>query len=292
MAGPGPSRKTSLDVVIVGGGVVGLSIALVASRRGIRVRVIDAGRPGAASAVAAGLLAPSLGKLNRDAAAAFIDARDRYEDFLELVREASGQRVTAGQDILEVSLDEADHPLNEAGDRDARRMSPADVRDQLPDLAAVRDAVMHPKDRWIEPAGLIKALRTSLPSDVIFDTVEEVEGLASEIRLLTAGGRWIHCDNVVVASGHWSSSIKDLTRLPIIPGKGETLVLETTHSLRHAVAWGEAYLFPRPNGIVIGSTYQESVTDPSPSESGQATLTGYASRLIPGPLARAPARRG
>src|ERR1051325_6607375 len=117
MAGPAPSRKTSVDVVIVGGGVVGLSIALVASRRGIRVRVIDAGRPGAASAVAAGLLAPSLGKLSR-AAAAFIDARDRYEDFLELVRGASGQRVTAGQGILEVSLDEADHPLNEAGDRD------------------------------------------------------------------------------------------------------------------------------------------------------------------------------
>ncbi|HEY6220246.1 MAG TPA: FAD-dependent oxidoreductase [Gemmatimonadaceae bacterium] len=291
MAGPGPSRKTSLDVVIVGGGVVGLSIALVASRRGIRVRVIDAGRPGAASAVAAGLLAPSLGKLSRDAAAAFIDARDRYEDFLELVRGASGQRVTAGQGILEVSLDEADHPLNEAGDRDARRMSPADVRDQLPDLAAVRDAVMHPKDRWIEPAGLIKALRSSLPSDVIFDAVEEVELLGSNVRLLTEGGRWISCDAVVIASGVWTRGIKGFARMPIDPAKGETMVLETTHSLTHAIACGEAYVVPRPGAIVVGGTFELGNSDPTPTERGQATLANYASRLIPGALARASGRR-
>src|SRR2546423_1880641 len=127
MTAAGSSRKTSLDVVVVGGGVIGLSVALVAGRRGIRVRVVDAGRPGAASAVAAGLLAPSLGKLSREAAAVFRDARDRYDDFLELAREASGERLVSGKGVLEVSLDESGQ-LNEAGDRDARRMTPADIR--------------------------------------------------------------------------------------------------------------------------------------------------------------------
>src|SRR4051812_30705077 len=117
MANEGSSRKTSIDIAVVGGGVIGLSIALVLRRREIRVRVIDSGRPGAASAVAAGLLAPSLGALSRPAAAAFRDARDRYNDFLDQVRESSGQKLVAGKGILEVRLDPSGADLDAAGDR-------------------------------------------------------------------------------------------------------------------------------------------------------------------------------
>src|SRR3954451_13877169 len=55
-----PAKGTSYDILVVGGGLIGLSIAWRAAQRGARVRVVDAGRIGAgASHVAAGMLAPT-----------------------------------------------------------------------------------------------------------------------------------------------------------------------------------------------------------------------------------------
>ena len=50
--------STSADVIILGGGVIGLSIAYALARQGASVTVLDAGEPGQASPAAAGMLAP------------------------------------------------------------------------------------------------------------------------------------------------------------------------------------------------------------------------------------------
>ena len=52
-------QQTSHDVVVVGGGVIGLACAWRAAQRGLRVLVLERDTPGAgASGVAAGMLAP------------------------------------------------------------------------------------------------------------------------------------------------------------------------------------------------------------------------------------------
>src|SRR5438105_2450735 len=71
MATTMPSGKPSADVVILGGGVIGLSVAVFASRAELDVRVIDGALPGGASRVAAGLLAASLGRVPPRAAVEF-----------------------------------------------------------------------------------------------------------------------------------------------------------------------------------------------------------------------------
>src|SRR4051812_31787083 len=90
MATAVPPGKASPDVVVVGGGVIGLSVALMASRSGRVVRVIDPGLPGRASRVAAGLLAPSLGATSPPIAAQLRAARDAYGRFIDTVKKASG----------------------------------------------------------------------------------------------------------------------------------------------------------------------------------------------------------
>src|SRR5438067_795492 len=88
MATAVPSGKPSVDVVVVGGGVVGLSVGLLASRAGRAVRVIDPAMAGGASGVSAGLLAPSLGALAPEVASQFRAARDGYGRFINTVKMA------------------------------------------------------------------------------------------------------------------------------------------------------------------------------------------------------------
>jgi glycine/D-amino acid oxidase-like deaminating enzyme len=290
MARSDPSRKASQDVIVVGGGVIGLAVSLLAVKRGMRVRVVDAGLAGAASSVAAGLLAPSLGRLSPAASAVFRDARDRYGDFVDLVREASGETLTVGHGILELA-----DPSGQLGDSaDGTPLARSDISRRYRDLAAASDGVLHPKDGWIDPGSLLRALRSALPHELIQDRVVEIELRPNDVRLLTAGQRWIHCEKVVIASGCWTPAIRGIpTDIPIQPAKGEVMILETDHSLETAVACGESYLVPRgSSSIVVGSTFEMNVDDPATTPAGQATLAGYASRLIPGAMARARARRG
>jgi glycine oxidase len=286
------SGKTSIDLVVVGGGVIGLATALLARRSGMSVRVVDAGIAGAASTVAAGLLAPSLGRLEPAAASAFVRARDRYDGFLDLIREASGDNdLRLGRGILEIP-EENGAAVNEAGDPDALAMDSAEIARQFPDLAAGPNGVMHSKDGWIDPVRLIAALRKALESEPIADDVIEIETMAGDVRLLTRGQRWIHCDRVVIAAGAWTQMIKGIAKIPIRPAKGEVLVLETTHALEHAVASGGAYIVPRGDSIVVGSTFVLDRDDHVPTVVGQATLMAYANRLIPRAVARARSQTG
>ena len=79
---------SSADVVVVGGGIVGLCAALAAADRQLRVTVADDAQLGAASRASAGMLAPSLDGLPATMRA--IAARDRYPEFLARLLERSG----------------------------------------------------------------------------------------------------------------------------------------------------------------------------------------------------------
>ena len=64
------------DLLVIGGGIAGLSTALAAAERQLRVLIVDDARPGAASAAAAGMLAPSLEAHSPAVRAVAMDARD------------------------------------------------------------------------------------------------------------------------------------------------------------------------------------------------------------------------
>src|SRR6476660_2143534 len=85
--------STASDLVVLGGGIVGLTSALAAADRGMRVTVIDQLRPGAASRASAGILAPSVEGLPRSILSAASEARDFYPAFLDALTETTEQAV-------------------------------------------------------------------------------------------------------------------------------------------------------------------------------------------------------
>jgi glycine oxidase len=292
MATAVPPGKVPPDLIVVGGGVIGLSVALVAARAGLLVRVVEGSFPGGASGVAAGLLAPSLGALPPKAAEAFRTASASHDSFLEMVREASGHSdLFAGKGILEIALAADDvSVLNEAADRAATRFSGAEVARRVSDLVTVAGAMLHPHDGWIDTRRLLEALVAAIPPGSLVRN--HIIGVRTHPALgveLESGG-FVPCGQIVIAAGAWSPLIPGLpTRLPIVPARGEVIVLETSHSLPFAVACDDAYLVPRPGAVVVGSTFELVGMDARTTDAGRQHLEHRASRLIPGAVGRATA---
>lgn len=293
MATPAPARKPAFDVLIVGGGVIGLSVAVAAVRAGLTVQVIEAALPGGASRVAAGLLAPSLGTLSEPASAAFRRAARDYPAFLKAVSAASGRTVAAEHGVLEIALlPQGVESLNRGRDRSAIRFSPQEVAARTSDLAAVSAAVLHPDDGWIEPAQLVDALAEAVPpGSILAGRVVRVDGTGSDAGVILDSGESFRAGHVVIAAGCWSPLIEGVSRIPVSPARGETLVIETAHALPHAVACEDFYLVPRRGEIVVGATFELVGYDATTTAGGRSRLEQFAARLIPGPLRRATAMR-
>ena len=289
MAGHVTVGKSSRDVIVVGGGVIGLSITMAAAKKGLRVAVIDGGHAGAASSVAAGLLAPSLGTLPTRAAAAFRAANKGYAEFLGSVQEASGHTDLAlGKGILEIALAAEDVPyLNEAMDPAAIRMASGDVARHAPDVVPVAGAMLHQDDGWIEPRRLLGALTATIPAGALIQDRVAAVDIGADIVVRTESGERHRCGLLVIAAGSWSPLIGGLpARLPIVPARGEVIVIETTHTLPFAIACEGGYFVPRPGGIVVGSTFDFVGYDPRSTLAGRARLEKLASQVIPGAFAR------
>src|SRR5437660_206584 len=85
----------SSDVIIIGGGIIGCSIALRLAQAKVNVYVLERGVPGAeASSAAAGMLAPQGEMTVRDDFFELCAAsRDLYPHFVAEIEELSGQAV-------------------------------------------------------------------------------------------------------------------------------------------------------------------------------------------------------
>ena len=92
------------DLVVLGGGIAGLTASLAAAERGMRVTVIDQVRAGAASRASAGMLAPSIAGLPEWARPMAIAARDVYPRFLATLLDRSDIEVPLDRNgILELA---------------------------------------------------------------------------------------------------------------------------------------------------------------------------------------------
>ena len=97
--------ELSGEVIVVGGGVIGLAIAVELAERDVSVTLISERRPGEASPAAAGMLAPSVERAFGPAHDFGIAARDRYPSYVDFLADRTGVRVPLNRlGILQVAL--------------------------------------------------------------------------------------------------------------------------------------------------------------------------------------------
>jgi glycine oxidase len=302
----------SADVVVIGTGIIGLSIAFELVERGRSVVLVDRlthghGAGGAvraiggsrASGVAAGMLAPlcEAAELSPDALALATASARSWPSFAARVEAASGRSVDLRRDgTLLVAMDADELVVLEQGARilasHGLRYAPLSVRELRrrapalhPRLAGGFDA---PDDHQVDAQAACLALAEALTRrGALFLTGVDVESLdlSGVDPLIRAGGRPVAtAPRVVVAAGAWSGALLgELLGGAVTPIKGQIVLLEGEALIEQVIRTPKVYLVPRAGGrLVVGASMEDRGFDDAPTAGVVMNLLREAWRVLPG----------
>ncbi|SEC65277.1 glycine oxidase [Streptomyces misionensis] len=305
-----PSRTSDTsDVLVVGGGIIGLVTAWRAAQRGLAIAVVDPAPGGGAAQVAAGMLAAvtELHYGEETLLALNLRSARRYPEFAAELTEASGRDLGYRRcGTLAVALDGDDrahlrdlHALQQRCGLESQWLSGRECRRLEPMLApGVRGGLRVDGDHQIDPRRLAAALLTACErAGVVFHRVwaerlDVAGGRAAGVT--TADGTALAAGRVVLAGGSLSGRLAGVPREvlpPVRPVKGQVLRLTVprrsapflSRTVRAVVRGGQVYLVPRENGeLVVGATSEELGWDTTVTAGGVYELLRDAHELVPG----------
>ena len=285
----------SWDTIIVGGGIIGLSLAISLRKQGLCVLVVERGEPGReASYAAAGMLAsqdlPSALKSLAEESARL------YPDFAHALEDESASKVDLrDQGTIVVSCDgkipAAAEPLSP---QRLRSLEPALGPDGVLQSADDGDRSLHKKEicagylseRSVDPRALVTALIKAAHHRQV-----DISSGADVKALLVEGGRVSGVKTertsysapiVVNCAGAWAGLIAPY-EFPVKPIKGQMLAVVDGPAMAHVVRAPEVYLVPRSDGrVVIGSTLEDVGFNKQTEIATVKRLSSSAVELVPG----------
>ena len=304
-AGTGP------DAVVVGGGVIGLSVAWALSERGATVAVVDPSPGRGASWAAAGMLAPVTEAHYQEEAllGLNLESARRWPDFAARLEAASGTDVGyRACGTLAVAADAGDlawltdlHRFQVELGLEAERLPSRRCRDLEPALApGIRGGVRVAADHQVDPRRLTEALVRAARGGGVELVADSVQRLVTdragchEVRL--ADGSSISAGAVILCTGAWSSQLSSDSGLadgvvpPIRPVKGQIVRLRhrpgqarvLAGNVRGLVNGSSVYLVPRTDGeVVVGATMEEQGYDTTVTAGAVLDLLRDAYALVP-----------
>lgn len=299
--------KHSADVLIVGGGIIGCSIAYFLRKQGVEVIVLEKDKIGAqASSAAAGLLAPIRPLSQQDPFKALqLAGLARFTSFAPELEAASG-----------ISVDyEKTGTLRLLP---AEKLVPAYTWAQTWRSAGYHIRILTPQEAYeCEPLlyrGLVGAVSIADEAQVVpvqlvqayaqaainlgahlYDHTEVVslEHTATGRRIAgawTGRGDLITCHQLIIAAGAWSARCGTWLGLTfaVRPVRGEIIALQQPSSpLRHiifdeGIIDEDIYIAPKPNGtVVVGATKADVGFETEVSAGGILHLLQVATKLLP-----------
>jgi glycine oxidase len=295
------------DVAVIGAGSIGLSIAWRASRRGLRVVVLERDTAGAgASHVAAGMLAPIAEAIAAEQPLLELgleSARDYPRFVSELCAETQLAEVgytrcgtlLVARDADEAQALERELELRRRFGLNVERLRASQARALEPGLApALRLALQVDDDHAIDPRVLLPALCVAIEragGDVRPRT--RVTGVATSggrvSGVLCADGSELRAAAVVIAAGSWAGELEGIpasARVPVSPIKGQIMRLHDPAGpglLTRVIRMGASYLVPRGDGrYVLGATSEERGFDTTVTAGAGFDLLRDATELVPG----------
>lgn len=290
----------SSEILIVGGGVIGLSIARELHKKGLRrITVVDSGEVGReASYAAAGMLAPNA-------------ETDKIDDFYNFCSRSSGLYPRFADELCEetgvdIELDRSgtlylaftDHDVMEIRERykwqsgaglNAAHLSTRETLEIEPCLSPdVRASLFFPNDWQVENRKLLSALRKyaelngieireKIKVDSLIDSDGAILGIETE-------GSTILADTTVIATGAWTSLIKigdAAMPLNIKPIRGQMICYQMPPRTFSKVIYSpRGYIVPRADGrILAGSTAEDIGFNKNVTDKGIGSLKDVAAEI-------------
>ena len=288
------------DVIVVGGGLMGCSVAYRLAKDGARVVVLERSVPGAeASSAAAGILGPTVESYD-DASALQLGRRSR-ELHAELAGELDG---LLGVDVgfrrcgvLKIAftaqeLAELDGQVSSLEAHGVRcdRWTPDDLRREEPAVnPEAVGALSISEDAQVEPKKLLSAVALGAErKGATFrsgSTVRAVHIEGGRVRGVRLGDALIQAGRVVVAAGSWTTLIPGLPfdSETIYPVRGQMIATHTRPPIFRRIVFGAGgYVVTRPDGRVLcGSTMERVGFERGVTFGGMADVIDKATRIAP-----------
>lgn len=302
------SPRTS-DVLVIGGGIIGLVTAWRAAQRGFATTVVDPAPGGGAAQVAAGMLAAvtELHHGEQTLLGLNLASARRYPAFAAELTELTGHDLGYRRcGTLAVALDSDDrahlrelHALQQQSGLESEWLSGRECRRLEPLLApGVRGGLRVDGDHQIDPRRLTTALVAACErAGVAFHRVraERLSVVGERATgVVTPDGTALEAGQVVLAGGSLSGRLAGVPQdvlPPVRPVKGQVLRLTVpsryapflSRTVRAVVRGSQVYLVPRENGeLVVGATSEELGWDTTVTAGGVYELLRDAHELVPG----------
>ncbi|APT29449.1 dimethylglycine oxidase [Methylobacterium phyllosphaerae] len=292
-------------VAVIGGGLIGLSIAWRLARAGRTVTVLERETIGAGASLAAtGMLAPAAEhEPGSDPLLPLaLDSLRLWPGFRDALEAESGRTIDYRADgtlVLAVGRDEVErlrfrYDLQRRSGLDATWLPGSEVRRLEPGLRPSVTAGIHcPLDHQVDPRLVMEALTEAcrragviLVERTAVTTLDWSGGRVTGIR---AGDRVVAAETVILASGAWSGEgglLPDALALPVRPLKGQSLALRTTArtgTLARMVWTEQVHMAPKSDGqLIVGATVEDCGFRPGVTAGGLYALLEGARRVLPG----------
>jgi glycine oxidase len=249
------------DVIVVGGGIIGLSLSIALRKRGATVLVIDRAEPGRESSQAAGgMLVDSPLETKPVLQSLATASASMYPEFAHELETESGIKVDL-RDHGTIVFPSPEHRNQPA------TLSSAALANLEPSLAPSGQPAFFLKERSVDPRALTAAaLKTAKIRGVDFSSADPVTAINlsdDHATGVTTTKTSFLAEKIVNCAGAWSGQLGPHA-MPTRPIKGQMLclIMQPRDLLKHVVRAPDVYLIPRSDGrLLVGATVEEAGFD-------------------------------
>lgn len=288
-------------VIVLGGGVIGLSIAFELSRRNYEVTVLEKTTCGGqASGAAAGMLAPfsEIGEDPDDFFTFCLDSLRMFDSWQKEVKKVSNvdfeytnsgslHAVYHDADILALKTRRAWQ--SEFG-VEAEIVEGEALRKLEPHLSnEVVAALYYPEESHVYSPDYVKALEAACRKNGvgIYERLEATTILEwqDDIAVEAKDGRRFTGDCLIVCSGAWASELEEIfsIRIPVFPIRGQICAYkDVAHKLNHIIFTSQGYVVAKANGTIVnGASEDIAGFSTEVTKKGIERLTNWNKRILP-----------
>jgi glycine oxidase len=286
-------------ITIIGGGLIGLSIAEYLTYRNCEVQIFEKNELGQeASWAAAGYLDFNIPWGEEALFSLCKFSYDCFPEFIDRIKQESTvdpEYVRSGSLTLGWTLED-EVQMKVVEDRMQKRQidfewfSKKQVQASEPDIASdIARALYLPVTRQVRSPRLLQALTQVLNHrQVLFHTHETIQAFhihQNRVESIETSQRRIPIDQLVIASGAWTSLLLNQLGMPnwIKPIRGQAILFYSPQiQLKHILFTPTVYVVPRLDGrIFVGSTLEDVGFDKSVTSEGLSKLKNGARKVFP-----------
>jgi glycine oxidase len=290
--------------IIVGGGVIGLSLGWQLARKGAEVEIFERDLSGrGAGWVAAGMLAPQaeMGFEEIELFKLCVKSLEEYPKFIEELEEDSGKKVKldkcgtllAGFDRDDMERLRRFYDFRERVNMPVKWLTGTEAKEIEPMLSPkCTCGIWIPDDAQVENRDMLGALQIAFSKrgGKIHEiaNVKSVKIESGKVMGMVVNDKEIAVSNLVIAAGAWSKQIEGIPENvlpPVRPVKGQILSLhmQGETKITHAVRGRDVYLVPKADGrLIIGASNEEMGFDTNPTAGEIYRLLERAWETVPG----------